>query len=569
MAARLTAYIVALIVGVTFIAGLIVGATRTGDGPVDLIVVNGSVYTADGDGTMAEAVAVQGNKILQVGTNREIQRLRRPQTVVVDAKGGTVLPGFNDAHVDLIAGGLALQDVDLRGAETFTAIETAISAWSAANPDREWVTGSGWTSAAFKGGQPTRQALDAVVSDRPALLTADDRSTAWTNSAALKLAAITRRTPNPANGLIVKDPRSGEPTGVLKGSAIDLVAKLVPPPTREDKIAAVHTAIEQAHRNGVTSVQHVGPAEDLEVFETVREDQQLDMRVYAAIALPGDAAETDFDELDRLRARHGDGPLFKTGAVVLAAKPAAASNDVEPDAAVPPGGSSRIDQDLKQAITELDRRGWQIVIDAVSDIAVRIALNALQTVTESRPATDQSRRHRIDNIATIEAGDVPRFARLGIIASLQAAHDTPGPAGPEPIADAAPAASLNTWSFARGAKSGAHLALGSDWPEGTLDPVRGLDFAVNGLAVEGSAGGWSSEGRSLLRQAIDAYTRNAAWASFDEHRKGSLEPEMLADLVILNQDIFALPPSRLSEAEVTVTIFDGKVVFSRSADTND
>ena len=567
MAARLTAYIVALIVSVTLIAGLIVGATREGDGPVDLIVVNGNVYTADGGGKMAEAVAVQGNKILQVGSNREIQRLRRPQTVVVDAKGGAVLPGFNDAHVDLIAGGLAAGQIDLRGADTLTAVEAAIAAWAAANPDREWVTGAGWTPAAFGGSLPTRGVLDSLVPDRPVFIMAADGLVAWSNTAALKRAAITRRTPNPDSGVIVKDPRSGEPTGVLKGTATELVEKLIPAPTREERIAAVHAAIEQAHRVGITSVQHVGSSGDLEILDAVRRDDELNVRVYAGLAIPGALSAGDLEDLDRLRTKYGDDPVFKTGAVVLAplgAEGAAA------DTTAASAERDALDAELKETIGELDRRGWQIVIDAVSELAVRMALNALQTVTDSSPASEQGRRHRIDRIAAVGTADVPRFARLGVIAALQPVHEERASVPAEPLADAAQAAATSIWSFARGVKSGAYLAFGSDWPIGELDPLRGLDSAVNSAAVEGSgSAAWTSESRSMLRQAIDAYTRNAAWASFDEHRKGTIEPEMLADLVILNQDIFALPPSRLSEAEVAVTIFDGKVVFSRSADSND
>src|SRR5687768_7716926 len=200
MAARLTAYLVALIVGTTLIAGLIVGAQRDDAGPVDLIVLNGRVYTADGDGTMAEAVAVQGNKILRVGTSREVQRLRRPQTVVVDARGGAVLPGFNDSHVHLLSGGLALSQIDLLEAKTLADIESTVRVWAAAHPEREWVTGRGWYYEPFAGGLPTRQLLDTLVADRPAYLTSYDGHTGWANSMALKLAGITRRTANPPNG---------------------------------------------------------------------------------------------------------------------------------------------------------------------------------------------------------------------------------------------------------------------------------------------------------------------------------------------------------------------------------
>src|SRR5262245_55547497 len=188
MAGRITAYLVALIVGTTFIAGLIVGAQRDDAGPVDLIVVNGKVYAADGNGTTAEAVAVQGNKILKVGTSREVQRLRRAQTVVVDAKGGAILPGFNDAHIHLLSGGLAQREINLLDAKTLSDVEAAISTWAGLNPDRQWVTGRGWYYDAFAGGLPTRQTLDALVPDRPAFLLSYDGHTGWANSKALKLA---------------------------------------------------------------------------------------------------------------------------------------------------------------------------------------------------------------------------------------------------------------------------------------------------------------------------------------------------------------------------------------------
>src|SRR5262245_151309 len=209
--ARLAAYLVAFIVGLTVIAGLIAGAQRDDAGPVDLIVINGRVYTADGQGTMAEAVAVRGNKILTVGTTREVQRLRRPQTVVVDARGGAVLPGFDDAHTHLVSGGLSMNQINLLDARTLPAIENALREWAAAHPDEAWVIGRGWLYEPFPGGLPTRQILDALIPDRPAYLTSYDGHTGWANSVALKAAGITRRSKNPANGIIVKDPRTGEP----------------------------------------------------------------------------------------------------------------------------------------------------------------------------------------------------------------------------------------------------------------------------------------------------------------------------------------------------------------------
>src|SRR5215218_10262865 len=219
MAARLTAYVVVAILAATLIAGLIVGAQRDdNDGPVDLIVTNAVVYTAGRRGTTAEAVAVRGNKILRVGTAREIARLQRPQTVVVDAGGGVVLPGFNDAHVALVAGGLELAVADLSDAATAEDVIDRVRAWSAANPRARWVVGKGWTPEQFRGSQPTRRMLDSVVKDRPALLYGADANvpSVWVNSRALKVAGITRTTPG-TRGAIAREPRGDEPSGVQHG----------------------------------------------------------------------------------------------------------------------------------------------------------------------------------------------------------------------------------------------------------------------------------------------------------------------------------------------------------------
>jgi predicted amidohydrolase YtcJ len=513
MAARITAYLVALIVGVTLIAGLIVGAQRQ-DGPVDLIVVNGSVYTADGEGTMAEAVAVQGNKILMVGSNRDVQRLRRPRTVVVDAKGGTVLPGFNDSHAQFIADGLRLQQVNLAEATSPIEVESEIKAWAAANPDREWIIGHGWHDDVFHDDLPTRQRLDALVPSRPAFLVAFDGQAGWANSAALKLARITRKTANPEGGVIVRDARTGEPTGVLKGAAMHLVSDLVPPPTRAEREAGLRAAIEQAHRRGVTSVQDAAASEDdLALYSELRRANHLEVRIYAALRGRTDLTPAELDTLDKLRAKFDDDPVFKAGGITVVA-----DDDVPPQA-------------LADMVAELDDRGWQVIIEAIGDEAVRIALDAIEFAIGKNGRPERDRRHRIEYTDVADAVDSERFQKLGVITAMQ------------PQVGAADA---------------------------VQDPVLGVHAGVNRTLPDGvDAAGWTAPERMTLREAIDAYTRQPAWASYDEHRKGSLTRDMLADLVILTQDIFTLAPARLAETEVAVTIFDGKVVYTRSTESND
>lgn len=577
MAARITAYLVACIVALTLIAGLIVGAQRDDAGPVDLIVVNGNVYTADKDRRMAEAVAIQGNKILMVGSNREVQRLRRPQTVVVDAKGGTVLPGFNDAHVHMLSGALALTQINLLEARTLPEVEETIAAWASANPERPWVLGRGWYYEPFPGGLPTRQLLDALVADRPAFLTAYDGHTGWANSAALKLAGITRRTPSPAHGLIVKDARTGEPTGVLKESAMALVSKLLPVASREERLNALRTAIAQAHRRGVTSVQNAsGSAEELELYDELRRQMELDLRIYVALSGGAALSAEQLDAYDRLRKRFSDDPLFKAGAVKLMADgviEAQTAAMLEPYANRPAvKGEMRFAGDsLATLVAELDRREWQVMIHAIGDRAIRTALDAFEMAAAQNPAPALGRRHRVEHIETTAPADLARFAALGVIASMQPAHGLPDPSqiavwsrniGEE-------RARLG-WAYGSIAKAGGRLAFGSDWPIVAMDPLLALHVAVNRTTREGEPeGGWFPAERLALTQAIDAYTRDAAWASFDEHRKGSIERDMLADLVVLSHDIFTEPPSRIGQSEVMVTIFNGQVVFTRPSETND
>jgi predicted amidohydrolase YtcJ len=569
MAARLTAYLVATIVAATFIAGLIVGAQRGEDGPVDLIIVNGKVLDADGD-TSAEALAVQGNRIVRVGSNREIQRLRRPQTTVVDAKGGSVLPGFNDAHVHPLSGGLALDQMNLADASTLEAVKETIRAWADANPTREWIRGRGWSYAPFTGGLPTRQILDALVPDRPAYLVAYDGHTGWANTEALRLAGITRRTADPDNGTIVKDSRTGEPTGALKEAAMSLMSRVLPAPDRDERLAAVRAAIVEANRVGITSVQVAGGSpEDLALFDELRKDGNLTVRVYHAMTVDASTSAADLDALDELHERYDDDPLLKTGAAKIAADGVVETRTA---AMLEPYATGRNDRGrlmlgaarLRELIVELDRRGWQVMTHAIGDAAIRETLDAYEEAGRVNPEPARGRRHRIEHLETPDPDDVARLEDLGVVASLQPVHGTP-PSADDPWAhNLGPERTARGWMSGSLARAGAVLAFGSDWPVADLDPIAGIFVAVNRTTAEGEPeGGWMPDERLSLLEAIRAYTSGAAWASFDEQRKGTLEADMLADIVVLSADIFDLAPDKLAEAEVVVTIVDGKIVYQR------
>jgi hypothetical protein len=571
MAARLTALVVVAIVAATLIAGLIVGAQRDdNEGPVDLIIHNAAVYTADADRTTAEAVAIRGNQVLRVGSEREVMRLRRPQTSIVDAGGGTVLPGFNDAHLHFISGGLDLERIDLLGAGTVADIQHRVRSWAEANPDEPWVLGRGWYYQPFADGLPNRHLLDAVVRDRPVQLISYDGHTSWVNTAALARAGITRHTANPPDGIIVKDPRTGEPTGVLKESAMALVRRIIPAPTREQRARGLRSAVAEAHRNGITSVQNAGGGvEEFELYADARRAGDLDIRVYSAISIDGPVTEQDLARLETIGKRYPDDPLFKTGAVkigldgVIEAHTAAM---LKPYANDPSVGTPRIGpDDLNRTVRLLDAGGWQIMTHAIGDRAVRMALDAYEHAARSNPEPARGRRHRVEHTETIDVADLPRFGQVGIIASMQPFHGSPSPSQIEVWSrNLGPDRASRGWAYRSVARARGRLAFGSDWPVVSLNPLLGLHTAVTRTTPEGvPPGGWFPQQRIALAAAVDAYTSGAAWASFDEQRKGTIVPGMLADLVVLDADIFEARPSALASTRVAATIFDGKVVYRR------
>jgi predicted amidohydrolase YtcJ len=575
MAARLTAYVVVGIVAATLIAGLIVGAQRGDtDGPIDVIVHNAKVYTAGTSGTMAEAVAIRGNQILRVGSEREVMRLRRPQTTMIDAKGAAVVPGFNDAHLHFISGGLSLERIDLVGAETLDDIQSRIRTWATGHADAPWVLGRGWYYQPFPGGLPTRQQLDAIVSDRPAEIISYDGHTSWVNTRALRMARITRKTPNPPGGVIVKDPKTGEPTGVLKEAAMALVSSHVPTSTRAERAAALRSAIGEAQRNGITSVQNASAtADDFELYTEARRDGDLGVRVYSALATSGALSAAAIADLDAVAKRYPDDPLFKAGAIkimldgVIEAHTAAMLAPYANDSA---SGTPRIDADeLNRMVRLLDAGGWQVMTHAVGDRAVNMALTAYEHAVRSNPLPARGRRHRVEHVETVDSTDIPRFGALGVIASMQPYVGTPSSSQIDVwFGNVGPERASRGWPYNSIAARAGRLAFGSDWPGVPLNPLLGLHTAVTRTTPEGlPQDGWYPGERLALKAAIDAYTFGAAWASFDEQRKGSLAPGMLADLVVLSEDIFEAPASRLASTRIAVTIFDGRVVYRRDGAT--
>jgi hypothetical protein len=542
--------------------------------PADLILRGARVHTVDPARPEAGAVAVRGRWIARVGGETAVMRLRGPATRVIDLPAGAlVLPGFNDGHTHFLDGALGLDQVDLTGAATLAEIQARVRRYAAARPGEPWILGFGWLYSTFPDRLPHRRDLDAAEKDRPVLLYSYDGHTAWVNSAALRAAEITARTPPlPARqGEIVRDPRTGEPTGALKEGAMAAVERAVPKPSRERRLEALRRGLRHAASLGVTSVQNCsGGQDEIDLYEELRRAGQLTIRTRTASPMPDHPADLTPALLARLvaaRDAHQD-PYVQAGAVKFFADGVVESNTaamLAPYANDPAArGTPHYDaRQIEAMVRKVDAAGLQIYIHAIGDAAVRMALDALETAVRERPG--RRRRHRLEHIETIDAADLPRPARIGVLASMQPYHAYPEPNLLEVwAANIGPARAPLAFAWKALADAGTRLVFGSDWPVVTLDPIPGIHTAVLRQDTDGRpAGGWVPEQRLRLEQAIAAYTINGAFASFEEDLKGSITEGKLADLTVLDRDLFAVPPADLHRSRVLLTVFDGRVVFER------
>jgi predicted amidohydrolase YtcJ len=559
------------------IALVLVGACAASQPAATLVLRGGRVYTADPAHGWAEAIAVRGDTIAAVGSNAEIARWVGPGTRVVELAGRPVLPGFIDTHIHFLEGSLLLGQVKLDQARSLPEMLAIVKAYAEAHPDAPWIEGMGWNYSFVEGGRrlPTRQDLDAVVPDRPVYLQAYDAHTAWVNSKALEVAGLDRRAELHGFGEIVRD-ATGEPTGVLKErDAMALVHKAIPAPTHAEKLAALRRGLAEAARLGITSIHiaHGSPTvepspphapDELDLYEELARAGELTVRVYMAMSVGKDTSDATLDRWVAL-AHRLRGPWVKAGAVKIVMDGVIESHTAGMLAPYSDDGSTSGSPAFTQAeldalVARLDRRGFQIFTHAIGDRSVRMVLDAYARVRAADPA--RPRRHRIEHIEVTTAEDVPRFAALGVIASMQPYHASPDlngawdrAVGPERIALAF------AWRSLRDA--GARVIYGSDWPVVTQDPLVGLHAAVTREDLSGKpAGGWIPAQRLTLEQAIRGYTSDAAYASFDEDNRGSLAPGKLADLVVLSQDLFAIDPRRIADVKVVMTVVGGETRYA-------
>ena len=539
----------------------------------DLIVKNGAIYAADGQG-LRQALAVAGNRITAIGTNDEIEQLRGSTTQVIDAGGAAVVPGFNDVHTHMLSGGLEMETVNLQGASTLQEVQSRIRTYADGHPQLSWIRGRGWGYAPFPGDSPTRQQLDAVVPDRPAIMRCFDGHSIWANSKALAAAGITKDTRDPPNGKIVRDPATGEPTGLIKESpAMALLTKVVPKPTRVEQRHALKAAIDEALRYGVTSVTDAaGSPEDFEVYDEARRAGELSARVYYSLLVTPGFTEKDADRFDAVWRAHPDTPLLKTGIIKMFMDGVIETNTafmLAPYTNDPTtrGVPNYAREDFDRIVQMMDRRGWQIMVHGLGDGAVRMILDGFERAASVNPQPSRGRRHRVEHIETIDSADVPRFGALHVIASM---HPGGGfiPANPPP-SSATPGFMLGVWGrnigperAARGgmwksiAQSGGRVVFGSDWPVASLDAMSRITSIAHRPPRPGG-----TDQRLTMTAAIDDYTSGPAYASFDERIKGTLAPGMLADIAVLATDVFGHPPATRADVTVNTTIFDGKVVY--------
>ena len=544
------------------------------EGPADLVLTGGHVHTVDPAVPRAEAVAVRGERIAAVGLVGEIAGLIGPRTRVVDLAGRLLVPGFQDAHVHPISGGIDRSQCDVRESRGRDAVLATIRAYAEANPDVPWIIGSGWYMADFPNGTPRREDLDAVVPDRPAFLPNRDGHSTWVNSRALELAGIDRDTADPADGRIERDP-DGTPAGTLHEGAAELVERLMPAPGPDDMLAGLRLAQAYLHSLGITAWQDaIVRPEDHAIYRRAAEEGWLTARVEAAMWWDRSRGDEQVDELVQ-RSREGSVGRLRSNSVklmqdgVLETFTGAMLDPYLGDDGQPTAnrGISFIDPDaLPGFVTRLDAAGLQPHFHAIGDRAVRESLDAVAAARAANGLTDT--RPHIAHIQVIHPDDVPRFAALGVTANAQpywACHEaqmdhlTIPFLGPE----------RTTWQypFRSLLRSGARLAMGSDWSVSTPNPLLEMEVAVTRVADEsrGVRAPFLPDERLSLDEAIAAFTLGSAWVNHLDADTGTITTGKLADLAVVDRDLFAADAGPIGDGRVIGTFVGGTAVFEDPA----
>jgi predicted amidohydrolase YtcJ len=531
-----------------------------GPAPADLAFLGGQVFVGKGK-PRASAIAVGGGRVLAVGSDADVKPWVGPGTRVVDLAGRLVVPGFNDAHVHFLSGGFGLLSVDLRDSRDEAEMARRLGEYARTLPKGVWILEGNWDHESWPEKRlPTRRSVDAVTPDNPVFVSRLDGHMSLANSLALRLAGVTRDTKDPDGGTIVHD-SDGEPTGVLKDNAEDLVDGVVPAPSREMNLRAARAALAEAARFGVTTIQDNSPVDALPTYQELKARGELTARIYAWRYIESMAPLTAAGVLTGL----GD-DWVRLGALKILSDGSMGSGTAaffEPYADDPKTTGLLLHPvaDLDRLVAAADAAGFQLAVHAIGDRANSLVLDAFAKAAQANPSRD--RRFRIEHAQVVRQADVARFKALGVVASIQPSHC---------IDDMRWAEKRIGHERCRGAyrfksflDAGVPVAFGTDWGVETLDPRVGLYAAVSRELPEGGPpGGWFPEEKISLEDAIDLYTRGSAFAEFAEAEKGTLETGRLADLVVFEADLFHVAPRRILETRVDITVVGGRVVYERN-----
>jgi predicted amidohydrolase YtcJ len=530
----------------------------------DLVLLNGKIWTVNDARPEAEAVACRGSQIVAVGSNDEVRRLAGPRTRVVDLQGRRVVPGFNDAHVHFYNGGAGLASVQLRDAQSEAEFRWRIQDFAAKSPKGRWILEGNWDHESWSPARlPTRQLIDDVTPDHPVFVQRLDGHMALANSLALRLAGVTRETPNPPGGEIVRDAR-GEPTGVLKDAAMAAVRRVIPQPDAAQIEEALRAAMRYAAQHGVTSVQDVSASPEVfAAYQRLLEKGGLTVRV------SGHQPLSEWKRLAGVGVRAGFGnEKLKIGALKGFADGSLGSTTAlffEPYTDAPhtrglPSDEMIPESRMLENIVGADAAGLQVAVHAIGDRANQAVLKMFEEAERKNGARD--RRFRVEHAQHLRVEEIKAFARQRVVASMQPYHAIDDGRWADKRIGAERA--KGTYAFRSLLDAGATLAFGSDWFVAPMEPLMGIYAAVTRRTLDGkNPQGWVPEQKITVAEAVRAYTLGSSYASFDEKVKGSIEVGKLADLAVLSDDIFSINPAEIERVRVVMTVFDGRVIFER------
>jgi predicted amidohydrolase YtcJ len=529
--------------------------------PVTLSIINGRVWTGVPARPWAEAVALSDDRIAAVGSNGEIRALTGVSARVIDARGGLVAPGFIDSHVHFLIGGMSLASVQLRDARTPAEFISRIKTFALSVQPGVWITGGDWDHQNWGGELPASSWIDSVTPNNPVWINRLDGHMALANGAAMRAAKVPLTGGDITGGTIVRD-AYGHPTGIFKDNAQDLIDPAVPDATSAMQDRALDAAMTYVAERGVTSVDHMGTWSDLAVFERARNAGKLRTRIYASVPL-----STWARLRDTIAARgHGDSWLrigglkgFVDGSL---GSHTAAMMEPFTDAPGDTGLLVNTPEDLYTWTSNADKAKLHVIVHAIGDRAIDLQLNIFERVEGENGPRD--RRFRIEHAQHIAPRDIPRFAQLGVIPSMQPYHAIDDGRWAEKVIG--PERAKTTYAFRSLRDSGARLAFGSDWFVAPATPLEGIYAAVTRRTLDDKhPNGWVPEQKIGVEDALRAYTTGGAFASFEENEKGSLAPGMLGDVVIVDRDLTAIPPETIREARIMYTIVGGRIIFDRGS----